>query len=164
MRKYFWPVLILLSFASLLAQQPKSTPASDALVAAAKDKIGEQKALDNAMQQAKSSFDQSQKSLTAAHDALQKKLRDQLKADKKYADLIGQLETIEKQASEAGQEASNNFRKIAGPLNAKVADNSAVIQSLIPIVKKENGFPDSATFDEATQTWKIPEVKKETPK
>ena len=36
-----------------------------------------------------------------------------------------------------------------------MATDNALINGLLPIVRKENGFDDKATYDSKTQTWTI---------
>jgi hypothetical protein len=132
----------------------KGSPAADALVSTAKDLTSEKKSLDTALQQARSSLDLSQKTLRDQLMALQKDLNDKLKADKKYASSLSQMETIQKQMQDAGNAANSKLQQSAGPISAKVAQDQALIDGLIPVVRKENSLPDTATFDVGTQTWK----------
>lgn len=132
----------------------KSSPAADALVSAAKDLSTEKKSLDVALQQARSTLDTSQKAIKDQLTALQKDLNDKLKADKKYAPDLDKMEKLQKQLQDSGNEATNKFNQVGGPISTKVAQDQALIDGLIPVVRKENGLPDTATFDVETQTWK----------
>jgi hypothetical protein len=154
-------VFSLLAFA-LYGQAPapvaKSSPASDALIAAAKEMKEEQKAFDTALTQARSSFDISQKSLLTQIQEAQKDLNDKVKADKKYAPLIEKISTLQKQGQDLQQHAQTQFAQSANPLQSKIASDKALIEGLIPVVRKENGFPDNAAFDPATQNWSVPKA------
>jgi DNA repair ATPase RecN len=142
----------------------KPSPASDALVAAAKEMNEEQKAFDTAIQQARNTLEASQKQLGAQLQAAQKDLDDKLKADKKYAPLVDNIHTLEKQLADLQQQAQIKFSQSSAPMSSKIATDKALIDGLVPIVRKENDLPSTATFDSATQKWsgvdKPAEVKK----
>lgn len=144
----------------LAAQQItiKPSPANDSLVSAAKDSIENTKKLNDALQQAKSGLDMSQKSLSDAYAAKSKELTEELKNDKKYAGKLKELDTISKQLSDSTSQAQEKFKAYAQPLQQKVAVDNALVDGLVPVVRKENNLPDSATFDPATQTWSEPKA------
>lgn len=156
-------LLALVSFFALplSAQTPKpsdpitikSSPTEDALIQAAKDYGIESKAYNDAYQQARSAADAGQKDLQKQFQDAQKSLMDKLKADKHYAPLLDNLNTIQKQIQEASSVAGQEFQKKAGPIQNKMATDNALIQGLIPIVRKENGLPDTATFDVGKGVW-----------
>lgn len=158
------PFAILILAASTLAGGQtitvKSSPAEDALVQAAKDLSAEQQTVNTARQQAINSLNASQKDLQQQLQATQKELTDKLKADKHYAPLMDKIDTLQKQLQEAGAQAQQEFNQKAGPIRSKMNTDSALIIGLIPVVRKENGLPDTAIFDPVTQTWKNPAAKK----
>jgi len=131
----------------------KPSPASDALNNAAKDFQAEQKAFDNALQQARFASDLSQKQLVDQLQALNKKIYDQLHQDKHYKPMLDQIDTVQKQLQALQQTSEANFQKEAGPIQAKSQSDKALIDGLIPVVRKENGLPDTQTYDPVTQTW-----------
>lgn len=134
----------------------KSSPASDALIAAAKEATEEQKSFDTALQQARSSLDSSQKQLSTQLQDAQKDLNEKLKADKKYAPMLANIETMQKQLADLQSQAQNKFAQSSAPISNKIAVDKTLIDGLVPIVRKENGLSDTATFDPATQKWSTP--------
>lgn len=132
---------------------PKDSPALQTLIQLSIDKAADQKAFDIKLQQARSSLDQAQKALNDQLQSEQKDLNGKLQADKKYKPLLDQIADTQKKVNEAGQAAQATFTKDAGPIQQKVATEAAQIEGLIPVVRKENGFPDNAAFDVATQKW-----------
>ena len=111
------------------------------------------KSLDTATQQARSAFDMSVKSLNDSLSAKTKDLMDELKSDKKYAPKLKEIETIQQQQKDAISEAQKKFNASAGPLQQKVATDQALIDGLVPVVRKESGLPPTAKFDAKTQEW-----------
>lgn len=172
--KYLSIVTILLcsAFTSTMAQQPvkepgaprpetasktlsvKKTPASDALVQAAKDVVSEQASFDTGFKQAGSLLEPKQKAQSERLTALNKKLLDQLKTDKKYKAMLDEIETLQKEITQTAQIAQADFDKGYGVIHNKLVVDQTLVQSLVPIVRKENDLPDTAVFDVATQTWK----------
>ncbi len=143
--------------AVIQAQTPvtvKSSPAADALVHAAQDLTTQQKAYDTALNQARSSMDASNKQLQQKLQDKQKALVDQLKADKKYKDQMAEIDTLTKQLQSLNADASTKFNAQIAPIQNEIGKDQALIGGLISIVRKENGLPESATFDTSTQTWK----------
>lgn len=156
---------IVLSAALLLAlplaaQTVKPSPASEALDHASQDLASTQKSLDTAVNQARSTADANSKALQQKMGELQKALLDELKSDKKYKDQIAAFEAVQKQIQTQGQEAGMKFQQEAGPMQSSIAKDRALIEGLIPIVRKENDLPDNATYDQATQKWNVPTAKK----
>lgn len=132
----------------------KKTPASDALNQAAKDLTAEQKAFDTALGTAKTSLEAEQKGIAERLQTASKTLNEKLKADKKYAGDIKSIEDMQAQIVVAGQKAQEKFTATAGALSGKLSTDKTLVDSLTPIVRKENDLPATATFDVATQTWK----------
>lgn len=158
-------ILLALTLSGCHAQTPatpKASPASEALAHAAKDIGTEQKAFDAALHQAKATLDVSVKDLQKQNADLNKTLNDQIRADKKYKPMFEKIDAIQKQIQALNTDATNKFSQSVGPLNNQIASDKALIEGLEPVVRKENGWPDSATFDVATQTWKgIPQPAEE---
>lgn len=145
---------------SMSAQTVKSSPASDALNHAAKDAVTEQQSFDVMLNQAKSSADASNKALQSKLGELNKALLDQLKADKKYKSQLEEIDTVQKQLQTLNQTATQKFQQEAGPIQNAIGRDKALIEGLIPIVRKENDLPDTATYDQSTQKWTTPAAKK----
>ena len=139
--------------------QVKDTPASQSLVQLAKDQEADQKHLNDIFQQARSSLDSNNKALQDELTKSQKALDDKLKADKKYRDDLAHIADIQSQITNAGTKAQQAFQQSIGPIQQKLNMASAQVQGLIPVVRKENGLPDTATFDMATQKWTNPPKK-----
>jgi gamma-glutamyl:cysteine ligase YbdK (ATP-grasp superfamily) len=155
-------LLLASSFAAAQQAAPvavKPTPASDALVAAAKDAAQEAKDFQAAMDGANAVMAADQKALTAHLADLAKQLDAQLKADKRYKGLLDQISATQNQLKEGGQAAQAKFDAKAGPIQAKLATDQSLMDGLEPVVRKENGLPDTAKFDRATQTWSAPAAK-----
>lgn len=132
----------------------KSSPSEDALIKAAKDFAAEQKAYNDAVEQNKSNLNSGEKDLQKQYQDTQKQLMDKLNADKHYKPLLDKLSAIQKQAQDVSAAANQQFSQKLGPIQNQMATDNALIQGLIPVVRQENGLPDSATFDTSTQTWK----------
>lgn len=141
----------------------KQTPASDTLVQTAKDMAAEKSSFDTIRNQARSTVDASSKQLQDALKAKTDAMMTQLKADKKYAVQLAEIDTITKQMSDMSRGANDKFQKDTSPIQQKIATDNALIGGLIPIVKKENGFPDSTTFNVDTQKWEDKTTTKATP-
>jgi hypothetical protein len=154
MKKYF--SLFLVIGAVAFAQTPKQSPASDTLITTAKQLQVDKMQRDNLFNQARTTMDASAKTLQKEYDDASKALRDKLKLDKKYADDIKHIESIQAQMNDLSNTARDKYSKEANPLSQKIASEEALINGLIPVVRKENSMPDTATFDPATQTWKKP--------
>jgi len=153
-------VAMILSVASFAQDKPnttevtvKDTPASQALVQFAKDQTSDQAVLNTKLQQARFNLDASNKTLNDQLSAAQKDLDEKLKADKKYKPLIDSIEFVKKQLSENGTKAQADFAKDASAIQQKVAIETNEVQTLIPVVRKENGLPDAAQFSIDTQKW-----------
>lgn len=131
----------------------KPSPASDALNAAAKEHITEQKAYDAALQEARATLDSTSKDLQKQLVDLNKSLNEQVRADKKYKPLIDKIDAIDKQLQSAQQDVQKKFSDRVGPISRALNTDGAMVSGLIPVVRKENGWPDTAAYDESTQTW-----------
>jgi hypothetical protein len=131
----------------------KDTPASKALISAAKDAAETQKNFDNALLQAKSGLDVSQKNLSSSLDAKTKDLHDKLLSDKKYAEAVKEIDTIQNQIQNLSKTANTKFQEQSGPLQQKIATDTALINGLIPVVRQENELKATDVFDAATQAW-----------
>lgn len=133
----------------------KDSPASQSLAQLAKDQVVDQKHLNDIFQQARTSLDQNNKALNDAVVAAQKELNDKLNEDKKYRPMMDKLKDLQKQLQEAGQKAQQDFQKSVGPIQQKLNMESAQIQGLEPVVRKENNLPDNAVFNAATGKWSV---------
>ena len=136
----------------------KSSPAVDALNHAAQDLATEQKSFDAILNQARSSMDASNKQLQDKLQELNKALLDQLKADKKYKDQLAAIDAVQKQLSGLNADASQKFNAQVAPIQNEIGKDKALIDGLIPVVRKENNLPDAATFDSVSQKWTAPKV------
>lgn len=165
MKRCLWPVYLLIMAVACVAQDKpmvptsatsivKDTPASDALNAAAKDMQAAQKVLASETQQATVALEASQKTLTAQLQEVTKKLNDEIRADKKYKPMFEQMDALQKQLQGLQGEAQQKFQQQSGAMQSKVTTDKALIEGLVPVVRKESGLPDSATYESATQTWK----------
>jgi DNA repair ATPase RecN len=142
------------------AQDTKPSPAAEALANAAKEMADSQKSFDVGIQQARSSEETTSKALIKQLTDANKSLHDKLEADKKYKPLVDQIDTMQKQIQGLDNDMRTKFTQQYGPIQQKIAADKALIDGLVPIVRKENGWPDSATYDYTTQTWKgLPEKK-----
>lgn len=152
--------LILVGVEGALAQQAppapaiKPSPASDTLTQTAKQVATDKAELQNKYNQARSAMDSSAKQLQAEHDAAVKALREKLKADKKYTADVTRIDAIQSQMEGLNHTVQDHFMKEATPLQAKIADETAVVNGLVPVVRKESALDDTMTFDIDTQTWK----------
>lgn len=136
------------------AATAKPSPASDALVKAAQESTVQQKTFDAALQTAKAALDAKVKDLQQQNIDLNQQLNTQIRADKKYKPMFEKIDAIQKQLAALNTDATNRFQQSVGSIQSQIATNNALIAGLVPIVRKENGWPDTATFDAATQTWK----------
>lgn len=159
--------IAILALASLavFAQQPasagkevtvKDTPASLALVELAKDTVKNTKNFNDILQQAKFSLDQNNKALTDEVQKSQKALDEQLLADKHYKNQIDHIKDLQRQITESGSKAQQEFQKKVGPIQQNITDSNAQIKALIPIVRKENDLPENAVFSNETGKWTVP--------
>jgi DNA repair ATPase RecN len=135
---------------------PKDTPASQTLNQLAKDKATDQKVWDTKLQQARFGLDQQQKTLNDQLQTVQKDLNAKLQADKKYKPLLDQIADTQKKINEVAQSAQANFMKDMGSVQQKLNMEATQAQGLVPVIKKENNFPDNATYDLDTQKWTVP--------
>lgn len=132
----------------------KSSPASDSLNQAARDYIAEKKTFDDSLSSARTGLEGSQKDLNKQIQDTQKQLNDEVTADKKYKPLIEKIAALQKQVADLATAAQQQFQQKVGPVQSKMNSDYTLAQGLIPIVRKENGLPDTASFDLTTQTWK----------
>lgn len=132
----------------------KPSPASDALNKAAQESTVQQQTFDAAFQTAKAALDAQVKDLQKQSAELNQQLNAQIRADKHYKPLFEKIDAIQKQLAALNKDATDKFQQNVGPIQNQLATNKVLIESLVPIVRKENGWPESATFDAATQTWK----------
>jgi hypothetical protein len=137
----------------------KDTPASQALIQFAKDKSADQAAFDTRIQQAQFSLNQSNKALQDQIAQANKDLLEKLKADKKYKPLIDNLDNLNAQLSSNGDKIRQDFQKDVGPIQQKLNFETDEVKTLIPVVRQENDLPDTATFDEKSGKWTVPEKK-----
>jgi hypothetical protein len=131
----------------------KDTPASQTLVQMAKQKADDQKVFEAKVSQAKANLDSTNKPLGEKLVAVNNELTAKLKADKNYKSYFEQIASLQKEMSDNNQKAQQAFSVDAGVLQGRVNSESIQIEGLIPIVRKENGFSDSVTFDAATGKW-----------
>lgn len=143
-------------FAQQSDLKPKSSPAADALVELAKSQTSDQGLLNVKMQQARSTIDQNNKQLIADIQSAQKDLQDKLEQDKKYKPLIDHINDTQKKLNESGQKVAADYQRDNGVLAQRIQNETVQVQGLIPVVRKENGFPDNAAFDIETQKWTVP--------
>jgi len=135
---------------------PKDTPASQVLAQLVKDHNADQKAFDVKRQQAMSTLDQSNKTLSDQVAAMQKALMDDLNKDKKYKPRIDQINGMQQKLQTNGANANQAFQRDVGPLQQRVLTEQSQIDGLLPVIRKENGFADNAVFDPATGKWSEP--------
>lgn len=145
---------VALAQATSPAPSVKSTPASETLMRTAKELAAEKVNFQNVLNQARSTADASSKQLMDQFQAKSKDLQDKIRVDKKYGPMLIEVEAIQKQLNSLQQDQQDKFQKATGPIQQKIASDNVLIQGLVPIVKKESGFDDAATFDIDTQTWK----------
>lgn len=131
----------------------KSSPASDALMVAAKDLQSSQRTLEVASQQAKATMDASQKALNDQLIAITTDLNKRVRADKKYSADFEKIDSLQKQLQTTAQQAQQKFVTDYGPIQQKVATDNAVINGLVPVVKAENGLDEKTIFDPVSQSW-----------
>lgn len=139
--------------APLKAQEIKQTPASESLMAIAKEMSESKRAVDVSMQQARSTADANQKTLRDEFALKNSSLVKDLRADKKFGARMAELDVLQKQINGAAEKAQNDYNTNAMPIVQKIQQDSAQIQVLVPIVRRESGLPDSAQFNPETQTW-----------
>lgn len=148
-------ILILMLALPAFAQTviPKPSPASAELAEAAKSKVADSAVFNTQRQQAVSALDMNQKQLQAALAADQKTLQDELSKDKKYKSLLDKIDTEAKQIQGAQQTANAAFLQQTADLRNRLQLESTQIQVLVPIIRKENGWDDSYTFDLEKGVW-----------
>lgn len=132
----------------------KPSPASDALVKSAQESTVQQKQFDAAFQTAKAALDAKVKDLQQQNIDLNQQLNTQMRADKKYKPMFDKIDAIQKQIAALNNDATAKFQQIIGSIQTQIATNKALMDGLEPVVRKENGWPETTTFDRATQTWK----------
>lgn len=132
----------------------KPSPAEEALNRAAKDAAADQKAFDTALEQAKVSLEAQAKDLQKQNVELNQQLNTQLRADKKYKPMFDKIVAIQKQMATLNTDAGNKFQQSVGSIQNNINSNRALVRGLEPIVRQEHGWPATATYDAATQTWK----------
>ena len=130
-----------------------SSPSEDALIAAARDFISSKSSLDTLLKQAQSGLDTNQKQLTAELQAATKALTDKVHADKKYAGDLAHIADLQKKLQDEQNAANGKFQVESTPIAQKNNTDKALMDGLVPIVRKENGLRDSDWFDTNTQTW-----------
>jgi hypothetical protein len=124
----------------------KSSPSQDALVDVAKKNADVSKVINDLLQQARTALDVKNKPVMDAITA--KSAKWQVKIDADTKDLKAQLKVN-------GDAATVEFQQKVGALQNQVAPVQT-LQTLENIVKKEQGLPDNATFDEQRQVWTVP--------
>lgn len=137
----------------------KDTPASQALIQFSKDKTADQAVFDTKIKQAQFTLDQSNKDLQTQIDTANKDLLEKLKADKKYKPLLDNLDNLNAKKNDNGQRISGDFQKDTGALQKKLTIDADEVAALTPVVRQENDLPDTATFNESTGKWTVPEKK-----
>lgn len=154
-------VMALCEIAGAQSPTVKPTPASETLVKTAKEMATNKVNFQNALNQARTTLDASVKQLQEEVNAKTKAVYDELKADKKYKDKMAEVDTLQKQLAGLNSTQNTKFQTETMPIQQTISKDSALVDGLIPIVRKENDFPDSATFDPETQTWKGTDKKSE---
>lgn len=153
-------VLMCLAFAAFAQEskelKPKDSPAFQSLMLATADKAKYEAEAEAKRQQAIAELGSTNKPLIDKMQALQKDLQDRLKKDHHYSKQLAEIEAIQSQLSEAGKKAQATFTSTVGPIHLKVQEDKAKIDALVPIVRKENGFPDDSQFNEQTKKWEVP--------
>jgi len=137
----------------------KSSAANDVLIELSKSETADKAALDAKLQQARGGLDATTKSISDQIQTKAKSLDDQIKNDKKYKPLLKEIANLQKGLSEAQSKANQAYQAAVGPLSQKLQTETAQVDGLIKVVKKENGLPDNATFDVSTQKWTVPDKK-----
>jgi predicted S18 family serine protease len=132
----------------------KPSPSEDALVQAAKDAQLQHAEFTVAQQQAEKALSDKQKALNDKLAAINKQITDKLKADKHYRDLMAQFSATQADLQKAQADAGTAFQQQTGKVQEAIAKDNALIQGLIPVVRKENGLADTDSFDESSQQWK----------
>ena len=124
----------------------KSSPTEDALVDVAKKNADTSKVINDLLQQARTALDAKNKPIVDEIKA--KSAKWQAKIDEDTKDLQAQLK-------KNGDTATAEFQQKVGGLQGQVAPLQT-LQTLEGIVKKEQGLPDDATFDDQRQVWTVP--------
>lgn len=132
---------------------PKATPASQSLDQVAKDQDTNTKNLNTIYQQAKSVLDSTQKALSDELDKSQKAFDAKVQADKHYKSDLDHIADVKKRLAENSTKAQNDFNAKAAPISQNLQLEQAQIQGLIPIVRKENGWPETVNYNLSTQKW-----------
>lgn len=121
------------------ADQPKTTEitvqtsvAETSLLDLYKDLSDKKTALNTTFQQARASLDSKNKPIQEKIDPLQKQL----------------------QAN--NDEAIKNFQTAAQPLQSDIVRDSAQVDVMVKLIKKEQKLPDNATFDLNSGKWVVP--------
>lgn len=152
------PALFLSAFAAGQTVTVKPTPASDALIHAAQDLGTETTAMDTLKKQTDSTVDSSQKAIFDDLKKANEELVTELKADKKYKDKWDNIQKLQGQLQDAAKTIYAKAGQEAAPIQNAIGKDRALIEGLIPIVRKENDLPEGTTFDSATQKWTSPKV------
>ena len=147
-----------------VAQKPltvKDSAASQLLNETAKEHVADQAVFNTKLQQARFALDTSNKALQEQIQAAQKDLETKLRADKKYKPMLDNIDALQKKFNDNSAVANTAFQKDAGQIKQKVDSEAVQIQSFEDVVRKENGLPANAKYDEDKQTWTEPEAAKE---
>jgi hypothetical protein len=127
----------------------KGSPTEDALVDIAKKNADTTKVVNDLLQQARTALDAKNKPII--DEIKEKSAKWQAKIDADTKDLQAQLKKNSDDATAA-------FQQKVGTLQGQVVP-AQTLQTLEGIVKKEQGLPDNATFDEQKQVWTVPADK-----
>jgi predicted RNase H-like nuclease (RuvC/YqgF family) len=153
-------ILALIPFSASAQITVKPTPAADALNHAASDFQKENKSLEDLVHQAQFGGGQNAQTLQKEMMDLSNKLHVELLADKKYKGEVEAIDKVQTQLKDLQKTTQEKFNQESAPIQQAMATDNALIDGLIPIVRKENGFSDGAEYDRATQTWKVKDQKK----
>ena len=137
----------------------KDTPASQSLDKLAKEEADNQKTVNDLFQQARHNLDANQKALQDEIKKQTKDLNDKLAEDKKYKPIMDKIKDLNKQLQDIQGKAQADFQKNAGVLQQKVQSAMYQVEALIPVVRKENGLPETAQYNPQTQKWTVPKAE-----
>lgn len=136
-----------------LSLEPKPSPTTESLNATAKKQAEDQKRLNDAYQQARSTFDANKKVLADDLTNSSKALEVKLQADKHYKVELAHIDQVKKQLNDLGAKANQDFTRVITPIQQRLTEEDAQSKILIPIVRQENGWGPTATYNLSTQKW-----------
>lgn len=136
---------------------------SGKLDGAAKDLSEVQKPYSDIIALANADLNKKQQPIQTQIVVAQNELNAKLAVDPKYSPLVDKIKGLQAQLQTVTSAAQQKFAADNAWLTKKAQEDNATINGLIPLVREENGWPETATYDVATQKWTKPTASKDAP-